>query len=150
MCLNFYHKRRSQTWKIAYVKGEGIFGCYHFGQNGSGVLCLWRITDQVCLGNKRLFPASMSCVKAFRSTFRATSFQDLHWLQKLGSCKASFGAKVVSYVGAFNTWQALLWHFTKPFPKPWYWDQPRKTLKRETVLNLSLVKNYQVSKRKCR
>jgi len=31
---------------------------------------------------------------------------------------------------------------------PWYWDQPKKTLKRETVLNLNLVKNYQVSKRK--
>jgi len=30
------------------------------------------------------------------------------------------------------------------FPKPWYWGQPRKTLKRETVLNLNLVKNYQV------
>jgi len=24
----------------------------------------------------------MSCVKAFRRTFRAMSFQDLHWLQK--------------------------------------------------------------------
>jgi len=35
------------------------------------------------------------------------------------------------------------------FPKPWYWDQPRKTLKRETVLNLNLVKNNQVSNRKC-
>ena len=44
---------------------------------------------------KWLFLASMICVKAFRSTFRAVSFQDLHWLQKLGSCKASFGAKVV-------------------------------------------------------
>jgi len=33
-----------------YVKGEGIFERYHFRQNGSGVLCLWRITDQVCLG----------------------------------------------------------------------------------------------------
>jgi len=43
-------------------------------------------------GAKRLFLASMSCLKAFRSM--ATSFQDLHWLQKLGSCKASFGAKV--------------------------------------------------------
>jgi len=52
--------------------------------NGSGVF-----------GAKRLFLASMSCVKAFRSTFRAMSFQDLHWLQKLGSCKAPFGAKVV-------------------------------------------------------
>jgi len=46
-------------------------------------------------GAKRLFLASMSCVKVFRSTFRAMRFQDLHWLQKLGSCKASFGAKVV-------------------------------------------------------
>jgi len=46
-------------------------------------------------GVKRLFLASMSCVKALRSTFKAMSFQDLHWLQKIGSCKASFGAKVV-------------------------------------------------------
>jgi len=78
----------------AYVKGEGIFECYHFGQrircvvplahNGSGVF-----------GAKQLFLASMSCVKAFRCTLRAMSFQDLQWLQKLGSCKASFGAKVV-------------------------------------------------------
>jgi len=37
----------------------------------------------------------MSCVKIFRSTFKAMSFQGLHWLQKLGSSKASFGAKVV-------------------------------------------------------
>jgi len=35
------------------------------------------------------------------------------------------------------------------FPKPWYWDQPKKTLKPATVLNLNLVQNYQVSKRKC-
>jgi len=52
--------------------------------NGSGVF-----------GAKRLFLASKNCVKDFRSTFRAMSFQDLHWLQKLGSCKASFGAKVI-------------------------------------------------------
>jgi len=44
-------------------------------------------------GAKRLFLASMSCVKAFRSTFRAMSFQDLHWLQTLWSCKASLGPK---------------------------------------------------------
>jgi len=54
-------------------------------------------------GAKRLFLASVSCAKAFRSTFRAMSFQDLSWLQTLGSCKASFGAKVVWFVGAFNT-----------------------------------------------
>jgi len=52
--------------------------------NGSGVF-----------GAKRLFLASMSFVKAFRSTFSTMSFQDVHWLQKLGSCKVSFGAKVV-------------------------------------------------------
>jgi len=52
--------------------------------NGSGVF-----------GAKLLYLASMSCVKVFRSTFEAMSFQDFHWLQKLGSCKASFGAKVV-------------------------------------------------------
>ena len=52
--------------------------------NGSGVF-----------GAKRLFLASMNCVKVFASTFKAMSFQGLHWLQKLESCKASFGAKVV-------------------------------------------------------
>jgi len=52
--------------------------------NGSGVF-----------GAKRLCLASMNCVKALRSTFKTMSFQDLHWLQKFGSCKASFGAKVV-------------------------------------------------------
>jgi len=46
-------------------------------------------------GAKRLFMACMSCVKAFRSTFRYMSFQDLNWLQKLESCKASFGVNVV-------------------------------------------------------
>ena len=52
--------------------------------NGSGVF-----------GAKRLFLASMNCVKRFRSTFKALSFQGLHWLQKLVSCIASFGTKVV-------------------------------------------------------
>jgi len=52
--------------------------------NGSGVF-----------GAKRLFLAPMSCVKVFRSKLKAMSFQGLHWLQKLRSCKASFGAKVV-------------------------------------------------------
>jgi len=37
----------------------------------------------------------MSCVKAFRSTVRAMRFQDLQWLQTLGSGKTLFGAKVV-------------------------------------------------------
>jgi len=37
----------------------------------------------------------MSCVKVFRSTFEAMSFQGLHWLQTLGSYNASFGAEVV-------------------------------------------------------
>jgi len=51
--------------------------------NGSGVF-----------GAKRLFLASMNC-EVFTSRFKAMSFQGLHWLQKLGSCKASFGAKAV-------------------------------------------------------
>jgi len=63
--------------------------------SATGVLCNWRITDQVCLGQNGIFLASMTCVKVFRSTFKAMSFQSLHWLQKLGSCKASVGAKVV-------------------------------------------------------
>jgi len=37
----------------------------------------------------------MNCVKVFTSTFKAMSFQGLHWWQNVGSCKASFGAKVV-------------------------------------------------------
>jgi len=46
-------------------------------------------------GAKRIFLASMNCVKVFRSTFKPMSFQDLHWLQKIGSCKTSFEAIVV-------------------------------------------------------
>ena len=53
--------------------------------NGSGVF-----------GAKRHFLASTSCVKVFRSKFKVMSFQGLHWLQKVGSGKASFGARVVS------------------------------------------------------
>jgi len=53
-------------------------------------------TGSGVFGAKRLFLASMNCVKVFTSTSKAMSFQGLHWwLQKLGSCKASFGAKVV-------------------------------------------------------
>jgi len=84
MCLNFYHKRRSQTSGIAYVKGDGIFECYYFGK-----------MDQVCLGRIRPYLASMSCVKVFRSKVKVMSFHGFHWLQKLGSGNASFGAKVV-------------------------------------------------------
>jgi len=51
--------------------------------NGSGVF-----------GAKRLLLASMNCMKVFRSTFKAMPFQVLNWLQKLGPCKASFGAQV--------------------------------------------------------
>ena len=46
-------------------------------------------------GAKRLFLAALSCVKVFRSMFKAMSFQGLHWLQKLGSCEASFGAVAI-------------------------------------------------------
>ena len=46
-------------------------------------------------GAKRPYLASTSCVKVFRSKFKAMSFHGLHWLQNLGSGKASFGAKVV-------------------------------------------------------
>jgi len=47
-----------------------------------------------CVG-KTTFSGIHELCESFRSTFRAMSFKDLHWLQKLGSCKASFGAKVV-------------------------------------------------------
>ena len=103
--------------KDSLCQGRGIFKCSHFGQNGSSVLGFWCITYQVCLEQNGFFPASVSYVKVFRSTFRAMSFQDLHWLLKLGSRKLSFGAKVVAEVGAFNTLLALISHFTKPFPQ---------------------------------
>ena len=102
-------------------------------------------------GAMRLFLASMSCVKVFRSTFKAMSIQGLHWLQKLRSCKASFEAKVTWSGRQMRSILGLCSYDTllNLFPKPWCWDQPRKTLKCETMLTLNLVKNYQFSNRKC-
>jgi len=40
---------------MRYVNGEGILECYHFGQNGSGVMCLWSKTDQMCLERNCFF-----------------------------------------------------------------------------------------------
>jgi len=34
--------------KIAYVKGEVIFECYHLGQNGSGVFRAKRLSSGIC------------------------------------------------------------------------------------------------------
>jgi len=65
-------------------RAKSIMCLVPLAHNGSGVF-----------GAKRLFMASMSCVKACRSTFRSMSFQDLNWLQKLESGEASFGVKVV-------------------------------------------------------
>jgi len=45
--------------------------------------------------DKTAFSGIYELCESFLSTFRVMSFQDLHWLQTLGSCKASFGAKVV-------------------------------------------------------
>jgi len=54
MCWNFYHKLRSQIWRIAFVKGEEIFDSLHFWQNGSGVFVA-----------KRLFLASTQVARKF-------------------------------------------------------------------------------------
>ena len=62
----------------ATISDKGVRCLVPLAHNGSGVF-----------GAKRLFLASMSCVKVFTSTFKAMSFQGLHWLQKLGSCKQS-------------------------------------------------------------
>jgi len=51
--------------------------------------------DQVCLGQNGFILASTSCVKVFRSKFKAMSYQGLYWLQKVGFGKALFGAKMV-------------------------------------------------------
>jgi len=68
----------------AAISAKQIRCLVPLAHNGSGVFVA-----------KRLFLAFISCVKVFRSKFEAMSFQGLHWLQRLGSCKASFGAKVV-------------------------------------------------------
>jgi len=77
---------KTNNWGIAYFKGEEIFEYYHLllAHNGSGVF-----------GAKRFFLASTNCVKVFRSKFKSTSFQGLHWLKKIGSRKVSFGEKLV-------------------------------------------------------
>jgi len=54
---------------------------------------------------------------------------------------------VSKYLGGMAPLTPLATPMLNLFPKPWYWDQPRKTLKSETVLTLNLVKNYQVSNR---
>jgi len=54
------------------------------------------------------------------------SFQGLHWLQTLGSGKASFGAGVVGRCNQHLTSTHMTFYKTL-FPKPWYWYQPRKT-----------------------
>jgi len=51
--------------------------------------------------------------------------------------------------GYASLWVTLYDTLRNLLPKSWYWDQSRKTLKCETLLNLNLVKKYQVSKRKC-
>jgi len=65
------------------------------GQSGLKILSLWRITDQVCLGQNGFFWHLWVVWKFLEARLGLMSVQDLHWLQRLGSCKASFGAKVV-------------------------------------------------------
>jgi len=92
---NFYHKWRPQTWKIAYVNGWGDLLMLPFRAKRISVLYLLAHNGSGVFGAKQRFLASMSCVKFFWSTLWAMSFQEFHWLQKLGSCKASFWANVV-------------------------------------------------------
>jgi len=80
---------------IAYVKGEGSLNATISDKTGQRYLVSLAHNGSGVLGAKRLFLASMNCVKRFRNTFKGLSFQDLLWLQELGSCKASFGTKVV-------------------------------------------------------
>ena len=68
----------------ASISGKYIRCILSLAHNGSGVF-----------GAKRPYLASTSCVKVFKCKFKAMSFHGVHWLQTLGSGKASFGAKVV-------------------------------------------------------
>jgi len=113
MCFNFYHKWRSQTGKIAYVKSEG-FECYLFGQNGSGVSCLWCITDQVCLGQNGFFWHPWVVWKVLEARLGLWAFRTCTGCKSYDLVKRHLEPKWSS-VGAFNTWLALIWHFTKPF-----------------------------------
>jgi len=61
------------NWKD--VKGEGIFECYHFGQNGSSDLCFWRILEQVCLGQNGFFWHPWVVWKFLESLLRLWAFR---------------------------------------------------------------------------
>jgi len=64
-----------------------------FRANRIRCLVSWAHNGSSVFGAKRLFLESARCVKVFRS--KSVSFQGLHWLQKFGSGKASFRAKLV-------------------------------------------------------
>ena len=86
--------------------------------NGSGVF-----------GAKRLFLASMSCVKVFRSTFRAMGFRT--WTGCKSQClvKRHLEPKWSSRSKRLTLDQHSYDTSLNLFPKPQYWDQSRKTLK---------------------
>jgi len=71
---------------IATISGKTnqvscVFGACVFGANE-----VW---------GKTAFSGIHELCESFRSKFKAMSFQGFHWLQKVGSGKASFAAKVV-------------------------------------------------------
>ena len=71
---------------------RGSLNATHSDKTGQ-VSCVFGSQRIRCIWDKTAFLASTSCVKGFRSKIKTMNFQGLHWLQTLGSCKASFEAK---------------------------------------------------------
>jgi len=92
--LKIWMKIPNMRVSLLYVKCKEFFECCHSGQNGSGVLCLWRITDQVCLGQKGFFWHSRVVWKFLEASLRLWAFR-ASLVAKVRSGKESFGVKVV-------------------------------------------------------
>jgi len=57
----------------------------------------------MCVWGKTAFSGIYKLCESFQKQVYGYELSGLHWLQKLGSGKASSGAKVVEQVGVFNT-----------------------------------------------
>jgi len=62
----------------------------------------------MCVWGKTAFSGIYKLCESFQKQVYGYELSGLHWLQKLGSGKASSGAKVVEQVGVFNTWLARI------------------------------------------
>jgi len=92
--VEFLSQMKIPTLRDSLYQGWGDFWLLPFRAQRIKVLSLAH-NGSSAFAEKEHFLASTSCVKLFRSNFKAMSFQGLHWLQKLESGKASFVTKVM-------------------------------------------------------